>query len=81
MEKEILKKLNFDMKHPKPTDFLERFSKAAKVRAPVRNASSQCQPFRVSPETRDGSTAEGSAQGALPWLARMCALCWVLPRH
>lgn len=33
MEKEILKKLNFDMKHPKPTDFLERFSQAAKVRS------------------------------------------------
>lgn len=31
MEKEILTVLNFDMKHPKPTDFLERFSKAAKV--------------------------------------------------
>jgi hypothetical protein len=31
MEKEILTSLNFDMKHPKPTDFLERFSKAAKV--------------------------------------------------
>ena len=31
MEKEILKNLNFDMAHPKPTDFLQRFSKAAKV--------------------------------------------------
>jgi hypothetical protein len=27
METQILKCLNFDMKHPKPTDFLERFSK------------------------------------------------------
>ena len=34
MEKEILTVLNFDMKHPKPTDFLERFSKAAKVLNP-----------------------------------------------
>jgi hypothetical protein len=37
MEKEILTSLNFDMKHPKPTDFLERFSKAAKVLSLIPN--------------------------------------------
>ena len=36
METQILKCLNFDMKHPKPTDFLERFSKAAKLESTER---------------------------------------------
>ena len=36
MEKQMLLRLNFDMQHPKATDFLERFSKAAKLESTKR---------------------------------------------
>lgn len=48
MEKEILLKLNFDMKHPKPTDFLERFSKAAKLESTKRTNQQYTKSYSIT---------------------------------
>jgi len=83
MEKEMLQRLNFDMKHPKPTDFLERFSKAARLESTNRNNQQYTQSYSITlyfidlvfldetlPHTRPSLVAAASIMATLRVLGR-----------
>jgi len=83
MEKVILQRLNFDKKHPKPTDFLERFSKAAKLPSTNRTNQQYTQSYSITlyfidlvfldetlPHTRPSLVAAASIMATLRVLGR-----------
>ena len=83
MESQILKCLNFDMKNPKPTDFLERFSKAAKLESTERKDWKYTKSHAITlyfadlafldealPQTRPSLTAAASIMCTLRVLGR-----------
>lgn len=83
MEKEMLLQFNFDTKHPKPTDFLERFSKAAKLETTKRTSQAYTKSYSITlyfidlafidetlPQTRPSLVAAAGIMATLRVLGR-----------
>ena len=62
----MLLKLKFDMKHPKPTDFLERFSKAAKLESTKRTQQQYTKSYSITLYFLDISFMDESLAHTVP---------------